>query len=338
MRKVILALLLTLGVVSLAMAQASPTTAGDAQFTNLQPSSLNEPTHGNSQYIHIKVTMAGVVFQMTNGDWVIGNNTGTPATSWFAFPANYYMSAGGLASGVYPAAFINPATAPYDTIFTNDCPVIYNMGGVSLDFFLTVENLEGWWYESAHSSNIMTAAHAVDTRVASGEPFKNAFQVRAIFCRQGDGANTANYNDAHPDAFLFPTGFDAPATTPPYVFTAPAPAWMNDVDLVFTSAGFGDLSAAPIAGIEAVEAFGWASAGVPPWLEATTKRFNPPAANVNDVVRSATEQGIGLSPNTRLTIALELLTPRTITSAYRSFLMQPQVISLRLFGVPSDAI
>jgi len=229
MRKAILALLLTVALVSFANALPNAATAQDDARDNLNPGYYNEATYNNSQFIYIRVTMAGVVFNVTNGDWVIGNNTGTFATSWFAYPANYYFNAeGSSATGKYPPPFITTA-APYDVTFQNDMPILHNRGGVALDFFLMVENLEGWYYETIHSSNIMTDANAVATRLASGEPFKNAFQARAVFVRWGDGGLTSHYNQTnglthflHPEVDAFPA--------PP--FASPAPDYMKDVDLV----------------------------------------------------------------------------------------------------------
>jgi len=91
---------------------------------------------------------------------------------------------------------------------------------------------------------------------------------------------------------------------------------------------------------QAFEAFGWdpLNPTAPPWAEATSFRFNPLHGDASDFPRSCTNKGLGIGPDGRVTIALELLTPRTITAAYRGYLMHQQIISLRVFGAPSDAL
>jgi len=289
---------------------------------------LGDATQGNSQYIYIYVTLAGAKFVVSNGLWVIGDTTvPLPANPWYAWPKNVYHSAGGAKIGEFPPTFIT-AVGSYVGNFANDCPVIHNQGGVALDFFLVVDDMGGWYYDSKHSSNLLTDLQAATTTTASGaEPFKNAFQLRANFVRWGDLGTTANYNDvAGATRFIFPripdyTGMPA----------NPVDHRVANSDLVYTSAFFGNMAAI-------TNTYQYNAATTLAWAEATKWRMNPNAADANDLPRTATAKGLGIPPDGRVTIAMELLTPRTITAAYRTYLDVHKVIRLRLFGTASDAL
>jgi hypothetical protein len=280
MHKTLFVLLMVLGLATLAF--GSP---GDAAKTNLQPGFYNDPTAGNSQYIYIKVTLAGVMFQISNEEWIIGD----PAGTWYAWPQDVYHSAGGSYKGEFPTEYVTSLglNARYDSVFVNDCPIIWNQGGVALDFLLGVVNMAGWEYESQHSSNRMPDA------INSSNAFQNAMQIRAIFAKWG-GA-TDNYNDVNgPDNFKAPTwgaGNAFPAT-----FTAAGNASLRNTDVVYTTAmlGFNPLTVNSTSD--------WQASGtLPSWLEATNERFNPVAG---DLVPDATNKGLGLAPDRRVTIAM----------------------------------
>jgi hypothetical protein len=332
MRNAILVLLLTVALATSAFAQLTPAVPQDTLRDNLHTGYYGEATTGNSQYIYIHVTMAGVVFSVQNGDWAIGNNTGNPSTSWYAFPSNVYMNAGGLASGIHPPPFIDNTIAPYDTIFHNDMPLLWNRGGVALDFLLMVWDMAGWDYDSRHITNILTDAEAATTRDADIEPFKNSFQLRAVFVRWGDGGTTTNYTDAHEGNFDFTTFNDYTGyTTGGHLQAANPHPGLLDADLVYTQGMFNMISGW-------TDAYSWNSGMGATWLEATSYRFNPPHSIAADYARTSTLKGLGIAPASRVTIAFQLLTPRTVTRAYRSYLLNEQILKVRVFGVPSDAL
>jgi len=317
MPKILFALLLVLGLAALAFGQ-SP----DAQRSNLQPGFYGEATGANSQYIYIRVTLAGVQFQLSNGDWAIGDSAGT----WFAYLGNEYHSAGGRWAGALPPSWVNPATAPYNTTFTNDCPIIWNQGGVALDFMLAISSMQGWYYDSKHSSNRLA-----NDAITSNNSFQNAMQVRAVFCRWGNNGQTSHYNDVnYAGRFRFPNMSMDPFPT---VDSTAVPARLMNSDVVYTTGLIGG-----IAGMTR----GWGVQGAQniSWYEATSNRFNPnmPVDSM-DLVIGATKTGLGLAPDRRVTIALELLTPRKVTRTYydMGYLQATKTIKLRVWGTPSDA-
>jgi hypothetical protein len=318
MHKFLFVLLLVLGLATMAFAQ-SP---ADAARSNMQPGFYGEATGTNSQYIYIRVTLAGLQFMLSNGDWQIGDSAGT----WYGYLGNEYHSAGGRWAGALPPSFINPGIHPYDSTFKNDCPIIWNQGGVALDFMLAVSSMQGWYYDSKHSSNRL-----VNEAVTSHDAFQNAMQVRAVFCRYGNGAQTSHYNDLnYAGRFRFPSHNMDPF---PVVDSTAVPAYLINSDVVYTTGLVGG-----IAGMT----HGWGVQGAQniSWYEATSYRFNPnlPADSM-DLVIGATPKGLGLAPDRRVTIAMELLTPRKVTRAYYTdgYLQSTKTIKLRVWGTPSDA-
>jgi len=308
MRKSITLLAVLLCLVGMAYAQS----AQDAPRSSLNPGYYAEPTSGNSQYIYIRVTMAGAVFVVSNGDWQVGDLTAVP-TPWYAYPQNTYQSANGTWGGEFPFAFVSGA--PYTSNFTNDCPVIWNQGGTALDFFLAMSDAGGFAYESHGSSSRMNPG------VTSAGAYVNAFQVRAIFLNTNVGITTT-YNDAGYAEFKNPK-------ISPWVLNPSEPRLQN-TDVVYTSAMFGGPA-------NVTANYGWTAVNIYPWAEATTFRFNPDG-HATHFPASCTNKGLGIPPNAKTTIAMQLITPRSIVGVpYTNYLRTERIFHLRVWGAPSDA-
>jgi len=304
----------------------------DNPRTNMQTGFRGDSTGWNSQYVYIRVTLAGVMFELSNGDWVIGDTAGAGG-SWYAYLGNEYHNAGGRWAGALPPSFINPATAPYNTVFNNDMPIIWNKGGVALDFMLAVVNMAGWSYESQHSSNRLA-----DDAITSHEAFQNGMQVRAVFVRWGQNAVTSHYNDL---SYMGAGGTDprfkfANRNSDPWPGTADH-NWVGllNADVVYTTDMIGGMAAFTST---------WdvqTATDTRSWFEATSNRFNPnkTVTDSMDLAIGASAFGLGLAPDRRITIALELLTPRKVTREYAAngFLQAQKVLKLRVWGTPSDA-
>jgi len=340
MKKLLFVLILVLGLAAWVAAQE---TGSDVPRTNLQLGPNNEATDNNSQYITIRVTLAGVIFQVSNSDWQIGNNT-VPGSEWYAWPENIYHNASGSDhKGVFPPSFVTGSYGPVPGTFANDMPIIWNKGGVALDFLLGVSSTGGWIYESKHSSNRLA-----NDFITSGQSFLNAMQVRAVFMKHG--GTTSNYNDAN-----YAGRFNAPGWgLTAHIFPA-TPTAIDVPELAYTNVVYTTAMITAAAEGEAYMTSSWTvdngAAGAPvanaaTWFEATSSRFSPlqAAGDVNvanhaNLVVGSTSKGLNLPPDRRTTIALELLTPRKVTRSFalNGFLATEKILKLRVWGTPSDA-
>jgi len=354
MKTTLFAVLMVLVLGSMVFAQSPAQTDDPIQSNAYYP---DDPTFGNSAVVFIKITMAGEIFELSNGEWVIGDNT----EGWFCFPQNIYHSAAGSHSGagsLLPAwtGYVptTPASPGYTDVFdqttagdNGDCPVIYNQGGIALDFFLTISPNIGFdfHYESAHSSNVM------NDEVTSGVAFKDGVQLRAIFLRHTLAANaTGQFTDADYAKFCYSNpvagwGSDAYGSPTPNPPTSHA----RYSDLVLTSKFFRVADASAI-----TASFGFQGVLTNPdgaqmnsWAEATSYRFTaarggaPPNDFTNYAPFHASVKGLGVLPGERVTIAMQFLSPKLISSTYetqiRSLADRQAMLRMRVTGCPSDA-
>jgi len=309
----------------------------DAAKTNTEPGAYNDVTGSNSQWIYIHVTLAGVIFEISNQDWVVGDNAyADAADDYYAFLQNLYHNAAGSHRGAIPGNNVPNTGAGYLGSFsaTTDVPLLWNKGGVSLDFLLAVSNMAGWGYESKHSSNRPASPSA---NVASGNSFQNSMQVRAIFFKE-TGVMT-NYGDSPYNNFKFPLlnqlpGVDFPAApAPANASTLPS---LKNADVVFTTSMGGAAALADFSG----STQSWQTyTGDCSWYEATSYRFNPETADWANAVPTITPKGLGVEPDQKVKIAMQLLTPRSVTRTYANagYLAAPRMLKLHVWGVPSDA-
>lgn len=316
MYKTFLALVVLLCLVAVVFAQ-------DARRYSTDPTGFyGEAIEGNSQYIYIRVTMAGAAFAIDNGDWVIGD----AATPWYCWAQNVYHSAdANNRAGAHPPSWINAGAVPYNNPTANDCPILWNQGGVALDFILAVVDMDGWNYENTGATN-----RNWGVGINSGT-FRNAFQVRAMFLKHGVAGITSNYDDAGEALFH----------APPFAMTSDViienEARLANTHIVYHSAYLGT-APSPLGGVQTSD-WSYAVAQTIPWAEATSYRFNPDhVARPNDGPYSATAKGLGIPPDGRVTIALQLLSPYATTASHAALLGQQQIIRLRVWGVASDAV
>lgn len=278
----------------------------------------------NSQYIYIRVTLAGARFALDNGDWVIGDNTVAPA--WYCWPQNVYQSADpNNREGQFPPSWV-AGTAPYTVGTTDDTPIAWNQGGVALDFLLAVTGAGGWNYEYKGETN-----RNWGLGLTSHDYFKNGFQVRAIFARGNTAGVTSHYDDA--GWTQFDGTRDIEWTGPPVYVPAANEPRLQDCDIVYSTA----MLTAAFPGAETAT-WNWAAGRPFPWAEATSARFNGNyTVNPGDRPYTSNAKGLGIPPDGRVTIAMQLLSPYKTTSDHAALLENQQVITLRLWGVASDA-
>jgi hypothetical protein len=334
MKKILLVLVLVLSLVSIISAQ----TTYSYERTNLEPGPLGEATTGNSQFIYIRVTMIGVHFSVTDGDWVIG-----VAPTWYATAGNTYHNVNGATyAGVFPPSYETEGI--YATHFTRSVPNIWNKGGVALDFMLSISTTGGWLYDSKHSSNRLANEH-----VTSNRAFENAMQVRAIFLNNVFAATTHDYDDtryiADGGGFKFNTHTMDP-WTPAVIdhINVGDAAGLKDCDVIYTDAldGSGHLLGGDFSASAGTDWWGSVSSLTnPSWFEASSNRFDPRTGVLGYTqergIIGATALGVGLAPDMHSLLAMELLTPHTVTRSHRALLEQQQIIKVQLWGTISDA-
>lgn len=297
MRKSLTLLAVLLCLVAGAWAQAT-----DAPRSSNGPWTLEGVDATNSQYVYIRVTMAGVVFTVTDGDWKVGDATPVlPANRWYAFPQNAYESASATnQTGTFQPSYATGGL--YAAATSHDCPYLWNQGGVALDFLLGISDAGGWNYESQGSSNRFPASG-----VGHSGSYVNAFQVRAIFLDGQQQANTANFTATAAGEAQFK---NPKIGTWPLLGLLAGDARLRNTDVVYTTAMLS-------AGGNTTANYSWSTPGmIYPWAEATTFRFNPDV--IGGFVATCTDKGLGVPPNEKTTMVLQLLTPRKTEAGNRT--------------------